>query len=60
MEAVSPRLVAPKKDPAVIFFWVLFSPQLGQAGSMSASEKETILSKDSPQFLQAYSYKGIF
>jgi hypothetical protein len=46
--------------PAEIFFRVSCSPQLGQAGIWSASEKRTILSKDSPHLLQVYSYKGIY
>jgi len=44
---------------AEIFFFVLSSPQFGQVGFRSASEKRTSSSKDFPQLLHWYSYKGI-
>jgi hypothetical protein len=44
---------------ADIFFCVLFSPQFGQVGVKSASEKLTSSSKDFPQLLHLYSYNGI-
>jgi hypothetical protein len=40
---------APIIAPAVIFFWVSFSPQWGHTGTLSASEKRISLSKISPQ-----------
>ncbi len=55
-----PLLLEPINAPAEIFFRVSCSPQLGQAGIWSDSEKLTILSKDLPHLLQVYSYKGIY
>jgi len=40
---------APITAPAVIFFRVSFSPQWGQTGTWSASEKRISLSKTCPQ-----------
>jgi len=53
---VFPLEEEPITAPAEISFWAFFSPQLGQTGVLSASEKRTILSKVSPQSGQQYSY----
>jgi len=55
IEELLPPPEAPITAPAVIFFWVSFSPQWGHIGTLSASEKRISLSKVSPQLGHRYS-----